>query len=98
MSFLQKLKERKAERVEHEPVEGGIPTLAGCNLDKQIGYEFETTYVQEPRYEGGQDELVKDEERVITDRKHSEKALEKIFKNHVTFKDYITSLIWRIKQ
>lgn len=97
MSFLKKLKNRDADSIEHKPTEGGIPSNGGKHKDKSVSYRFETTYVQESRYENGKDELIENEERIITDRKHSEKALQKVFKKHVTFKDYIQALIWRIK-
>jgi len=97
MSFLEELRTRKAEGIKSKPVEGsGLPSNGTTNVDKEIGDKFETTYVMEPRFEGGQEELVKDEERKIIDRKHSEKALERIFKKQFTLKDYLEALYWRM--
>lgn len=99
MSFLDELKNRDAEGVKHKPVnKSGIASNDTRRTDKQIGDKFETSYVQEPRFEGGQAQTVENEEREIVDRKHSEKALEKIFKNHVTFKDYLQALYWRLTE
>jgi len=96
VSFLQQLKNRDAEGVKHKPVNNsGMPGNGTRRTNLSIGDTFETTYVQEPVYEGGKEEIVEDEKREITDREHSEKALEKILVNHFTFKDYLTILYQR---
>lgn len=97
MSFLEKLKSRDAEGVTHEPVNNsGLPGNGSRRTDLSIGNTFESSYVQEPYFEGGQEKVVEDEERKVIDREHSEKALEKIFKKHITFKDYLKALYWRL--
>ncbi len=98
MSFLEELRSRTSERVEHEPVEGGVPAIGAKRVNEPIGHKFENTYVRESQVQGEEDELVKDEKRVITDRMHGEKALEQLFIENVTFLEYLKALYQRTSQ
>lgn len=98
MTFLKKLRNMEAAETLTEATERPAATHHGAShKDKKIGYTFKKNYVQEPRYEGGNEVHVEEEHKIIN-RLHDEKTVEKIFKKHVTLRDYLKAVAWRLKQ